>query len=193
MWEQKRKDNTRKNNSTIWGNKPESSVERREIKRYRQRIKQYQTKQDIPKKKKNERKFYHQLGGHDTKTYQQPDAKETKRFWTKIWQPKMHNENAEWINDMTRELEGLKEDRKEKYRNTPRTIQKDTKKISNRKKTWPWWNTWILVQEIHLHSRQTSTRNEQRFTGCTITWLDDQRKDHINPKGPKQRKFSKQL
>ena len=49
------------------------------------------------------------MGGHDTKTYQQPDAKETEQFWTKIWQPKTHNEKAEWINDMTRELEGLEE------------------------------------------------------------------------------------
>ena len=32
----------------------------------------------------NERKFYQPLGGVDIKTYQQPDAKETERFWTKI-------------------------------------------------------------------------------------------------------------
>ena len=29
-----------------------------------------------------------QLGGDYNKTYQQPDAKGTQRFWTKIWQPK---------------------------------------------------------------------------------------------------------
>ena len=54
-----------------------------------------------------------------------------------------------------------------------------------------WWNTWILVQEIHLHSRQTHTRSEWMPTRCTSTWLDDQRKDHTNPKGPKQRNCSK--
>ena len=47
------------------------------------------------------------MGGNDAKTYQQPDAKKTEGFWTKIWQPKKHNENAEWINIITRELEGL--------------------------------------------------------------------------------------
>ena len=47
--------------------------------------------------------------GSDIKTYQQPDIKENERFWTKIWQPKKHNENAEWINNITRELEGLEE------------------------------------------------------------------------------------
>ena len=50
------------------------------------------------------------MGGSDKKTYQQPDAKETQRFWTKIWKPKKkHNENAEWINNITKELEELEE------------------------------------------------------------------------------------
>ena len=30
-------------------------------------------------------------------------------------------------------------------------------------------------------------------TRCTSTWLDNQRKDYINPKGPRQRNCSKQL
>ena len=76
------------------------------LKRYRQRVKQFRQNRTF---KNNEIKFYQQLGGHDTKTYQQPDAKETEQFWTKIWRPKKHNEKAEWINNMTRELEGLEE------------------------------------------------------------------------------------
>ena len=46
------------------------------------------------------------------KTYQQPDTKKTEQFWTEIWQPKKHNEKAEWINNITRELEGLEKDPK---------------------------------------------------------------------------------
>ena len=49
------------------------------------------------------------MGWSDTKIYQQPDPKETERFWTKIWEPKKHKENAEWINNITRELDGLEE------------------------------------------------------------------------------------
>ena len=49
------------------------------------------------------------MGGSNRKTYQQPDVQETERFWTKIWQLKKHNENDEWINNITRELEGLEE------------------------------------------------------------------------------------
>ena len=55
------------------------------LKRYRKRVKQYRQNRTF---QNNERKFYQQLGGCDTKIFQQPDAKETERFWTKIWQPK---------------------------------------------------------------------------------------------------------
>ena len=76
------------------------------LNRYQQRVKQYRQNRTF---QNNERKLYQQLGGSDMKTYQQPDIKETKRFWTKIWQPKKHNENAEGINNITRELDGLEE------------------------------------------------------------------------------------
>ena len=70
------------------------------------RVKQYRKNGTF---QNNERKFYQQVGGNDTKTYQQPDVGETERFWTKIWQPRKHNEEAEWINNITKELEGLEE------------------------------------------------------------------------------------
>ena len=101
---------------------------------------------------------------------------------------KKQNERAEWVNNITRELEGLEECFK-----THRTTQNDTKKNTKLENARPRWNTWFLVQEIRLHSRQTSTRNEQTLTRSTGTRLDDQRKDHIDPKGPKQRNSSKQL
>ena len=93
------------------------------LKRYQQRVKQYRQNRTF---QNNERKFYQQLGGHDIKTYQQPDAKETEQFWTKIWQPKKHNEKAEWINDMTREREGLEEGSKAEIH--IELLKKNTKK-----------------------------------------------------------------
>ena len=86
MQRRKGKGNTRKNNNTTWGNKPESTGKKGRLKKYRQRVKQNSTFQN------NERKFYQQVGGDDTKTYQQPDARETEQFWTKIWQPRECNE-----------------------------------------------------------------------------------------------------
>ena len=63
-------------------------------------------------------------------------------------------------------------------------------KLENAK---PWWNTWILVQEIHLHLRQTSTKNEQIPAKSTRSRMDDQRKDHIDPEGPSQGNRPKHL
>ena len=37
----------------------------------------------------------------------------------------------------------------------------------------PWSNTWFLVQEVHLNSRQTSIRNEQMPTNSARTRVDD--------------------
>ena len=85
--------------------------------------------------------------------------------------------------------------RRPERRYTHRFTQNKTKKKKDikLKNARPWWNTWILVQEIHLHSRQTSTRKENMLTGSTSTRMDDQRKDRIDPEGPPQRNRSKQL
>ena len=55
------------------------------LRTYRQRVKQCRQNRIF---QNNERKFCQQLEEDDTKTYQQPDAKEIERFWTKIWQLK---------------------------------------------------------------------------------------------------------
>ena len=67
--------------------------------------------------------------GMTQKTYPQPDAKEIEQFWTKIWQPKKNHEQAEWINDMTSELEGLEEGPREEIH--IELLKKTLKKISN--------------------------------------------------------------
>ena len=51
------------------------------LKRYRQRVKQYRQNRTF---QNHERKFYQQLGGNDTKTHQQSDARETEQFCAKI-------------------------------------------------------------------------------------------------------------
>ena len=44
------------------------------LKRYRQQVKKYSQSGTF---QNNQRKFYPQLGGNDTKTYQQPDIRKT--------------------------------------------------------------------------------------------------------------------
>ena len=153
------------------------------LKRHRQRVKQYRQNRTF---QNNERKSYQQVED-DRKTSQQPDAGETDQLPPP---KKKHNEKAEWINNKTKVLEGLEEMPKAE---THINLLKKTLKNIKLENTKPWWNTWFLVQEIHLHSRQTNTRNEQIPTRSTYTRMDDQRKDHIDPKGSKQRNSPKQL
>ena len=76
------------------------------------------------------------------------------------------------------------------HRFTQKKKKKEDIKLENAR---PWWNIWILVQEIRLHSRQTSTRNEHMPTRSTCTRTDDSRKDHIDPEGPTQGDNPKEL
>ena len=87
------------------------------LKRYRQKVKQYRQNRSF---QNNERKFYQQLEGYDNKTYQQPDAKKTQRFWTKICPPK---------NIMKRELEELEEGLKAEIHTD--LLKTTLKKLSN--------------------------------------------------------------
>ena len=58
---------------------------------------------------------------------------------------------------MTKELEELEEGPKvEIYKDLQRKTLKNIKLENARR----WWNTWILVEDIHLHSWQTSTRKD---------------------------------
>ena len=105
------------------------------LKRYRQRVKQYRQNRTL---QNNERKFYQQLGEDNSKTYQQPDAKEAELFWKEIWQPKEHNRKAEWLNNMSKELQGLEEGSKmEIYVDLLKTTLKNIKLENAR----PWWTT----------------------------------------------------
>ena len=40
---------------------------------------------------------------------EQPDAKDEKQFWKKIWEEKEYNRNAELMNNTKKELQGLEE------------------------------------------------------------------------------------
>ena len=83
-------------------NKSEVTDERRKTKRYRHKIKRYRQKKTF---QNHERKFYQQAKGECTKTCQQPDNKETKQFWNKIWERREHNRKAERVNNVEKQLE----------------------------------------------------------------------------------------
>ena len=68
----------------------------------------------IPKQGQNRtfqdnKKFYQHLAGEWARPYKQPDAREAGRFWSKMWEQKDHNKNAEWINNRETELRMFEE------------------------------------------------------------------------------------
>ena len=82
---------------------------------------------------------------------------------------------------MVKEIEGLKEwPKTEIHIDLLRMTLKNVELENDR----PWWNTWILVQEIHHHSRQTSIQNEQISKRSSRIRMDDQRKNQTYPKRP---------
>ena len=63
------------------------------------------------------------------KIYQQPDENETKQFWSKLRERKEHNREAEWISNMIKELEKLKERLKVKINHD--SLRATLKKVPN--------------------------------------------------------------
>ena len=130
----------RKSAGTFWNKKRKATQEKMSIKleetnqkvvakdgrlkRYRDEVKQHRQNRTF---QNNERKFYQQIGGDGTKTYQQPDTKGTKQFWIKIGQPRERNKKTEWISNMAKELEELKGPKAKIHIDSFRT----TLKISN--------------------------------------------------------------
>ena len=96
------------------------------LKRYRDKTKQYRQNRMF---QNNEKKFYRQFGGEWAKPYQQAVAREAKRFWSKIWERKDHNEKAEWINNMETELQMFEEGPQVNIR--PDVLRATLKKLSN--------------------------------------------------------------
>ena len=171
------KSDRRKNNNTTWENKPENTGEKRKIKKILTKGKIIQTKQDISKERKEILPTR-----DDTKTYQQPDARESEQFWTKIWQPRKHKK-AEWMSNNTKELAGLKKGPKAEIRiDLLQTTLKSIKLVnmdSGSRNAPPFTTDY--------------TWNEQKPTKRTHTWMDDQKKCHIDPEGPCQGNCREQL
>ena len=92
MVEQKRKGNTRKINRTPWGNKPESTGERRKIKDTSTKGKRIQIKQNIPKE--NSTNNWEEMTRKGTNNRMQ---KKPNDFGKEIMATKKHNGKSEWI------------------------------------------------------------------------------------------------
>ena len=110
-WDKKEKSNSSKMTIRLDRINQKELMKEGRLKRYQDRVKQYRQNRTSLNNKKQ---FYRKVGRDSMKTYQQPDAREAKQFWSKIWQPREHNKKAKQISNMGKELKGLKEGPKAK-------------------------------------------------------------------------------
>ena len=91
-----KKNDISKNDYTTQGNKPESTGERRKIKKILRHGKTIQTKQDIPKQQEKI------LPTSRERWYE--DRPTTGCKGSKILLPREHNKNAKWINNLGKKV-----------------------------------------------------------------------------------------
>ena len=104
------------------------SAKTAKIKRYQNRIKQFQQNQNF---KNNEGKFYKTIDSKGDNKTEIPDPENAREFWSSIWSnPKEHNKDAEWLSNVKRELEVT-----EKQKNIIITTD-DMKKFLKRTSNW---------------------------------------------------------
>ena len=73
------------------------------LKRYKSRVKQYRQNRTF---KNNQKALYEELDGKMRQDQVMPDAEESIRFWSGLWDnPVDHDRNAEWITTVEKELE----------------------------------------------------------------------------------------
>ena len=75
------------------------------IKRYNDRISQYQQKRTF---QNNQKGFYQNVDcGEKQKESQAPQSEQARDFWSSIWSKKVdHNKEAKWLQDVRKEMEG---------------------------------------------------------------------------------------
>ena len=92
---------------------------------------------------------------------------------------KITKQKAEWISNMKNELKRLEKEPKTKIHNDSLRITLKNTKLENVR---PWWHTWIWLKKFT--SIQTSYQNEYVPSRSRRILINDQRKDHIDPKRP---------
>ena len=100
------------------------------LKKYDDRNKQYRQNMLF---QSNQKKLFEEIDGIERDNDINPDANESQQFWSNIWDnPVHHNEEAEWLKDVEKEMENI-----EQQNNIQITVSSITKKL----KSTPNWKS----------------------------------------------------
>ena len=152
------------------------------IKRYSDRVKQYQQNQQYITYQK---RFYQSLAGKQQESVPAPDPNAALDFWSNIWaRPHNHRTGAEWITEVRTEFDNIQ--RQERIEISAETLKKVLGKLSPWKAAGPDGVQGYWVKNFtSLHERMVEQLNALLETGITPEWMTTGRTVLI-PKDPKK-------
>ena len=119
----------------------------------------------------NQKKLFEMIDGYDRENEVRPDANESKKFWSELWDKNVtHNENAEWLTTMKREYQNV--EMQPNINVTEEKVKTQIKKMRKWKACGPdgvhgYW----LKEFTSLHSRISEQLDECLQTGQVASWM----------------------
>jgi hypothetical protein len=137
------------------------------IKRYDDRVKQYQQNRMF---ENNQKRFYNDIQSNLEGENEIPDGEESKDFWTGVWgQAIEHDGTAPWIERVTRKLEGR---RQEEIIITENALKRALVKLPNWKAPGPDAVQGFWIKNLtNLHRKLVKYLNECLETAQTPSWM----------------------
>ena len=103
----------------------------------------------------NQKKLFEMIDGYDRENEVRPDADESKKFWSELWDKNVtHNEHAEWLTTMKREYQNV--GMQPNINITEEKVKKTDKKDAKVESLWTRWSSWILVEGVYKFALQDS-------------------------------------
>ena len=138
------------------------------IKRYEDRVKQYQQNRLF---ENNQKRFYEEIQSKTRKYEEIPDREETKAFWKDIWgQATEHDRDAPWITRVRNELQ--RPNKQEDVEISPEMMKKALKKLPNWKAPGPDAVQGFWIKNLtNLHSKLVDHLNECLGTDHIPAWM----------------------
>eukprot|EP00795_Rhopilema_esculentum_P006840 gene6840-biopygen8293 len=126
------------------------------LRRYEQRTRQYQINRMF---QYDQKKVYQQLQGKDKRENTTPDADESRKFWSNIWDNEtQHNKKAKWLEELKNNKPNLSQNDIEI---TTRMVNQQAKKIPNWKAPGPDGVQGFWIKKLtSLHERIAAQLND---------------------------------
>ena len=137
------------------------------IKRYEDRVKQYQQNRLF---ENNQKRFYEEIRNGEKNESEIPDDEESKNFWKGIWgQATEHDHDAPWIRRVQQQIQGRQQ---EEIELTEEKLKRTLVNLPNWKAPGPDAVQGFWIKNLtNLHSKLAHYLNECLETAHTPCWM----------------------